>query len=319
MQVPELERCRDCSHPLLDVQEELVCPGCGLVKEKSVMEMPRGTTRLPLYGKLPLGSYMGAKRNANRDGNLRVPGEDSSYRRMKRLSDHVVREGSYVDCGRLIERVGERLFLPRVAILQAASLARSIMGSPHRRLTVAEVSAYALVAACKIEGVTSVSIREILGAYADLGKRVSSSAIFRLTIDSPVRTYARRPEDYVPRVVAKLSTNKRLAARLARAGAMEAPYLESLRLMACEILERCEETALGGKRPCALAASAVYSAETVIAAMEGRSLVITQRECAECGDAAEYTVREQCSTVFAEPVRALKSRPCTSPALRIAR
>ena len=310
MQPSELEMCQDCSHPLLDVEDELVCPGCGLVKEKSMVAAKRGPDgKLPLFGRQPLGSYMGGRRATIEDRRSKVSGNNTDYGRMKRLSDFAAREGSYADCGRLIERVGERLFLPRVVVLQAASLAKKVMQSPHRgRVTVAEASAYSLVAACKIEGVTSVSIREVLGTFADLGKRVTSSAVFRLSLESTVRTYARKPEEYLPRVVARLSMNKRLAGRLEREGVRQAAYLDSLRRLAGEVLVGCDQTALDGKRPCALAASAVYSAEAVLAARESRNLRITQRECAECGDAAEYTVREQCSSVFGPAVAKLRSQ-----------
>lgn len=310
MQSPELERCQDCSKPLLDVDDELVCPGCGLVKEKAVMEAglaPDG--KVPLFGRQHLGSYMGTKGITPEERSSRVSGNNSSYRRMKLLSDFAVREGSYADCGRLVERVGEKLFLPRVVILQAAALAKKLMEAPHRRrLTVAEVSPYSLVAACKVEGVTSVSIREILAAYAALGRRVSSSAIFKLAFESPVRTFARKPEDYLPRVAAKLSMNRRLALRLERAGVSAPGYLDALRKLAAELLAGCDQTALAGKRPCALAASAVYSAEALLAAQESRSMRITQKEVALCGDAAEYTIREQCATVLAPSVVRLSQR-----------
>ncbi|MDG7011309.1 MAG: hypothetical protein JRN57_04230 [Nitrososphaerota archaeon] len=310
MQAQELEICQECASPLLDLEEELVCPSCGLVKEKSTVEPAKmGDGKLPLFGRQPLGSFMGARKPSIEEMRSKVSGNSTSYGRMKMLSDFAAREGSYADCGRLIERVGERLFLPRVVILQAATISKRVTQAPHRgRLTVAEVSAYSLVAACKIEGVASASIREILVAFADLGKRVSSSAIFRLALESPVRTFARRPEEYLPRVLARLSMNRRLSVRLAKDGVPSSAYLGTLRGLAMEILARCDQVALEGKRPCALAASAVYSAETVLAAQEARSLRVTQRECAACGDAAEYTVREQCAAIFGGPAAALRSQ-----------
>ena len=310
MQVSELERCQDCASPLLDMADELVCQGCGLVKEKAVMDVRRVADRkLPLFGRQPLGSFMGRRKASLEEMRSRLSGNNTSYLKMKRLSDHAAREGSYADCGRLIERVGERLFLPRVAVLQAAALAKGVMAAHHRRrITVAEASAYSLVAACKIEGVTSVSIREVLGAFADFGKNVTSSAIFMLTVESPVRTFPRRPEEYLPRVIAKLSMNERLAGRLAKCGAPRAAYMDSLRRLAGEIMEECDRTALDGKRPCAVAASAVYSAEVVLAFRESRRPRVTQRDCAACGDASEYTVREQCSSIFSPVVAKLRSQ-----------
>lgn len=310
MQALQAETCQNCSHSLVDVEDELVCPSCGQVKEKSILEeKPGGDGKLPLFGRLPLGSYMGTRRISSLDRNSKVSGNNTPYDRMKILSDFAAREGSYADSGRLIERVGENLLLPRIVILQAASISKRIMLAPRRRrLTVAEVSAFSLVAACKMEGVTSASIREILAAFANLGKRVPSSAIFRLALESPFRTFARKPSEYLPRVVAKLSMNRRLSDRLAKSGVRQSAYLDALRRLAGEIIGGCDRTALDGKRPCALAASAVYSAEVVLAALESRAPRVTQRECARCGDAAEYTIREQCATIFAPSVRRLASQ-----------
>lgn len=317
MQLASPEGCLDCSLPLLDVGDELVCPGCGLVREKSILEATQPPSgKLPLFGRLPLGSYMGTRGITAEERSSRVSGDSTSYERMKLISDFSQREGSTAECGRLVERVGEKLFLPRVVILQAANISKKVLEFPHpkRRLTVSEVSAFALVSACKIEGATSVSIREILDAFADLGKKVSSSSIFKLSFESPVRTVARRPEDYVPRVVAKLSMNRRLAARLGKDGVQATEYLALLRTLAAEMIAGCEQTTLAGKRPCALAASAVYSAEALLATYEGRRPRITQKESAECGDTAEYTVREHCSTIFKPVMKRVSLSGRTLPA-----
>jgi transcription initiation factor TFIIIB Brf1 subunit/transcription initiation factor TFIIB len=294
----------------MDVGDELVCLGCGRVKGKSVLEggsSPLG--KLPLLGRQPLGSYMGSKEITREERTSKVSGEHSSYERMKIMSDYAGRGDTPTDCARFIERVGEKLFLPRMVILQAADIAKRILTSPHegRRLTV-DVSAYSLIAACKIEGVTSVSVREVLSAHAALGRPVTSSSLFRIAFDSPVKSFARSPEDYVQRIVAKLSMNRKLAERLLRDGARASVYLESLRRLAQEVLGLCDRVSLAGKRPCALAASAVYSAEVVMSRRESRRPRLTQRECAVCGDTAEYTIREQCRTLFRTPMAKLSSR-----------
>lgn len=322
MQSQDYERCVACSKPLLDIGEELVCPGCGAVQEKSVVQVSGvAEGKLPLFGAQPLGSFMGSREMTSAERRSRVSGDHTRYEKMKLLSDHAAREGSEADCGRLIERVGERLFLPRVVILQAATVAKKTMAAPHpgRRRTIAAVSAYALVAACKIEGVTSVSIREILAAYADLGKKVRSSAIFHLMLESGEKARVRRPEDYLPRVVAKLSMNKRLRGRLERDAAQGQPYFNRLRSQALDVLRECDSTVLSGKRPCSLAASAVYAAEAILAHRESRRLRMTQRECAACGDSAEYTVREQYTSVFTPVVARLTAAGPQNPGPRTPR
>lgn len=224
---------------------------------------------------------------------------------MKLVSDFAGKdEGAAADCGKLIERVAEKLGIPGFVALQAAAIARRVVASPPkgRRLNVAEVSAYSLVAASRVEGVMSASVREILNAHAMLGRKVTSSSIIQLALESPVRTFARRPEDYVTRVVARLTLNQGLAVRLGREGVLPTAYFNNLRALALELLGSGDRVSMEGKRPCALAAAAVYSAEVSLSLLERRRRRVTQKELACCGDTSEYTIREQCSSFFTPPL-----------------
>ena len=240
-----------------------------------------------------------------------ITGTNSKFDYLKVLSDFAGRnDGTEGSCARLIERVGEKLLLPRIVLLEAASIARRVLAnqSPRRRVSVASVSAYSLISACKVSGATSISVREIIAAHAALGRRVTSSSIIQLTLISPVKTFARSPLEYLTKVIAKLSMNPRLAEQAKAAGIQPAEYLERLRETAAEILGMLGEESRAGRRPCALAASAVYSAETVVSMCEGRHRWVTQRELAECSDTAEYTIREQCARMFNPLVESLVAR-----------
>ena len=206
--------------------------------------------------------------------------------------------------------MGEKLLLPHVVRLEAVSIARKVFNipHPHRRLTVPTVSAYALISACKLEGVTSVSVREVIDAHAVLGRQVTSSSIIQLMLDSPVKTFARSAEEYLTRVVARLSANDRLQEQLARDGAKATAFANSLRETAFELLRAVSPESRAGRRPSALAGSAVYCAELVLSRCELRRRRLTQRDVAECGDTAEYTVREQCARIFAQAVEELVKR-----------
>jgi len=311
MQTLEYDRtCPECSKRLLDAGDELVCPSCGITQEK--VESPTGVSlgsRAPLVGKQALGSYMGSMEVTYKDRFSKgITGSNSSYRYLKVVSDFAGRyDGSEGSCARMIERVGEKLLLPRIILVEAASIARKVLANqpPRRRVAVASVSAYSLIAACKVSGATSTNVREILGAYAALGKKVTSSSIIQLTLASPIRTYARTPEEYLTKVLAQVSMNPRLAQQATASGVRLSEYLQRLRETACDILRVLGEEHRAGKRPGALAASAVYSAETVLSRCEGRHKWITQRELAECGDTAEYTIREQCARLFLPIVEAV--------------
>ena len=319
MQAVSLESsCPECLSKLVDAGDELACPRCGLVKEKEALE-PRSTVPLPPghLGKETLGSYMGSKGMTSRERSSRgFSGSNSKYEYLKILSDFAGREeGSEGACERMVERVGEKLFLPKVVLDQAQSIARVVLASGlrRRRVTLAAVSAYALISACKVEGVNSASVREIIGAHVALGRMVSSSSIIQLALESPVRTFARPPQEYLSRVMARLSLIRELSEKLRSERVSETVFFHLLRETALEILRCTSAVEMTGKRPCALAASAVYSAELVLSRCESRKKRLTQRELAECGDTAEYTIREQCARIFADSVEKVATRRTQSP------
>lgn len=314
MQVGDLDvRCPECSERFIDLGEELVCPVCGISRGKEVVDPPpSGAPRPRDAVRAQLGSYMGPL-TAPAEGRSarRIAGSDSKYEYLKLVSDFAGRgRGPEDTCARLIERVGEKLFLPRVVLIEAASIAKLVLATVRlrRRIMLAAVSAFSLISACRVEGVTSVGPREIIGAFTDQGRHVDSSSIIQLTLESPVRTYARRPEGYLSKVLGRLSTNRRFLERAEKDRVSVAPYLNSLRSAAKEVMELADQTEMLGKRPCALAASALYSAETVLATHEGRERRVTQRLLAECGDASEYTVREQCAAIFTPAAKVLLAR-----------
>ena len=306
--------CPECTKRLLDAGDELVCPGCGMAVEKQVIDPPLAGRPSPRDAvRSQLGSYMGHRFAGAGEKNARgITGEGGGYARLKVVSDHAGREeGAAMDCARLIERVGEKLGLPGPVLLEAASTASRVLAAARggpRRTAVAPVSAYSLISACRTARMSAMSPREVLAACAAVGRTVSYSSLVRLAIESPTRTYASGPDCYLSRVVGRLSTNRRLADRLAREGVPMPGYLSALRECGGELIALVEPTEMSGKRPCALAAAAVYSAETVLSACEGRDRRLTQRELARCGDTSEYTVRDQCAMIFLPSVRKLIAR-----------
>jgi transcription initiation factor TFIIIB Brf1 subunit/transcription initiation factor TFIIB len=323
MQSLGLDFCTECSRPMMDAGDELACPGCGAVKEKTVLEARRGPVSPRAVLGPQLGSFMGTSWTTRAERTAKgISGSNSSYRYMKTVSDFTGRDGgSESACIKLMVRVSENLHLPAFVEVQAASIARRIFteGKATRRLNIAEVSAYSLVAACKLNGVMSVSIREIIEAYGSLGRKVTSSAMIRLSLESPVRTYANGPRDYITRVLGRLSLNERLSARLSRAGVIPTTYFNQLRQVAKLLLDSTDKVAMEGKRPCALAAAAVYSAEVLASGWEGRGRRVTQRDLARCGDTSEYTVREQCAGVFRPAVKSLARGERPTPLPEISR
>ncbi len=297
----------------MDAGDELVCPGCGVVSEKQVIDegIQREPTAIDFTG-MALGSYLGpvglggkAKRR------MGFPGSASTYGYLKTISDFVGRErGGIYPCVRTIERVAEKLGLPGVVLPQAANIAKKILTGPRprRRFTLAAASAFSLISACKIEGVTSVSLRDILDAHESLGKHVKVSSLIQLQLESTVKAGPRKPQEYVARTLARLGGMDHLSLDLPNSEAGRTAYFNSLREISIQVLMSADGSLMAGRRPCALAASAVYAAEFLLAKREARSRTFTQKDVAACGDTAEYTVREQFREIFMPALSTVRVR-----------
>lgn len=299
--------CPECSAQFLDAGEEMVCPSCGIVCAKEVAEYRRGRALVAAdFTPQALGSYLGSADSTGRGRFSKgFSGTRSTFSYLKTVSDFVGRnDGTLFECVRMVERVCERLCLPNIVMARAVTIALKMLRSrtPGRRTTIAAISAFAIIASSRIGGGRSVSTREVIDAHRALGRSLRISSIIQLCLDSGVRIQPRSPEDYVGKVVAKLSA-KTKTSWTEEAPSLVHTHLQDLRSLAVDILGRVPEESKAGHRPSALAATAVYAAELVLAARQGRARMVTQRDVAECGDAAEYTVREQYREIISPAIR----------------
>jgi transcription initiation factor TFIIIB Brf1 subunit/transcription initiation factor TFIIB len=293
----------------------MVCPGCGIVSDKEVVESRSGRAFVAAdFTPQALGSYLGPIETSARE---RYSGgfsrTNSTYAYLKTISDFVGRnDGTLFECTRMVERVCERLTVPNVVMAQAVAIARRVLGSRHerRRATIAAISAFAIIASCRISKVGSVSTKEVIEAHRALGRSLRVSQIIKLSLDSEIRIEPRRPEDFLAVVLARLSA--KLQTDSQGPTRQVVPHLRELQTLAVEILDAVPEDSKAGHRPSALAATAVYAAEVVLSRQEHRTRVVTQRDVAECGNTAEYTVREQYREIIAPAIPRLgviQSRP----------
>jgi transcription initiation factor TFIIIB Brf1 subunit/transcription initiation factor TFIIB len=311
--------CVQCPGRIIDVGEELVCSSYGRVTAKEVVEA--GGSRVPQaidYTTHSLGSYLGPVDYGY--GERFSPGfskSSSTFKYLKTISDFAYRDGAALyNCAKLVERVCEKLSLPKTVVCESVSIAREVMEMRRQRgeVTIASVSAFSIINACKRLGVTSAGVREVMEAHRNLGYRVKASIIIQISIDSPVKTRPRRAEEYLGTVLA------RLPRALIKSGGMPAGYTNRLHDTARVALEQVDGPSRGGHNPRAVAATAIYAAEVALAETEGRKKVFSQREVAECAQMAEYTVREQYVEIFksrmaaiGDALRARESRYQTQP------
>lgn len=315
------ESCSECSGDVVDLGDELVCRSCGVVTSKEVVEERDGGPPQAIdYTGQALGGYLGPIEYGPKEKFCRgLTSSPSSFRYLKLVSDYAGREDSTVySCVKLIERVCEKLALPKIVMGQAVVIAKKLFDFKRKEFGIssAALSAYAIITACKIENVTSVGVREVVQAHRLLGRRVRVSSLIRLSIDSPFKMGARRAEDYVARVVGRLSAQGDLERTLMEERVNAAAYFAELREAALEALGRLAESGRGGHSPCALAATSVYAGEVLLSRKDSRRRRLTQREVAECVDIAEYTVREQFGVLFRPAMAEEATRPSPPPQLK---
>ena len=297
------DRCAECAGEVVDVGEEFVCRSCGVVASKEVLETGTGgPTRAADYTGQSLGGYLGPLEYGPRERFARgLSSSQSTFGYLKLVSDFAGREDTTVyTCVKLIERVCEKLALPNVICGQAMVIARKLYGSAEGKACAnsAAVSAYAIITACKIAHVMTAGVKEVITAHRLLGRRVRFASLVRLTLASPYKTDARRAEDYVSRVVARLSSSDELASDLRDKGVTPSAYFTKLRGAAMTALSVLEDSRRGGHNPVALATTSVYAGEALLSNLEGRGMLLTQRSLSTLAGVAEYTLREQYGELF---------------------
>jgi len=248
-----------------------------------------------------LGGYLGSAEptfEERHSGGL--SGSQSRYSYLKVISDYSGREDSTVyACAKMVERACDLLALPRVVMAEAVIIAKRLLGDlPRRRATSAAVSAFAIVTACKVVGGIPAGARDVIATHRAMGKRVSMSDLIQLSLDAPSRLSPRRPSDCMQKVMARLGTNQRLLRRLSGAGVSQVEFFRAVRGGAAEALDETDEMAKSGHNPWALAATALYVAESRLSKLEGRKPRISQKDVAIAAGVAEYTVREQYRKIF---------------------
>ena len=292
--------CAHCSGRMVDVDEEMVCSSCGSVRPKEVAAdstagaMTRRTHAVD-YTNHSLGSFLGpAEYDRDEAPSKGFFGSPSTFRYLKTISDYSqVDEAGVYPCAKLIERICEKLSLPPGVMGQSIAVAKGLLVIRKQRTgyTIAAISAFSIISACRICGVSNAGVREIVAAHRALGHNVRPATLIKMGFDSPVKASAMRAEEHLGRVAARLSEV------LPKLGAPPG-YQYKLLHLARRALGMLDSSVRGGHNPCALAATSFYAAEMAVSESESRKRLFTQREVATCVNVAEYTVREQFCELF---------------------
>jgi transcription initiation factor TFIIIB Brf1 subunit/transcription initiation factor TFIIB len=295
-----IEKCRECRGHVTQAGEEFVCTSCGVVARKVEEEKPQLgiQIRAPSQHANRLGSYVGdwADRNSTADFN-----GCSTVGFAKRISDNLGVDQTAWNCAAMIRRVADKLSIPPFVRDNAIALSEKMLadsranGEPKRhRTSVPTISAYALLSACRGAGMDHVSASAILQTYADMGRRVTKSALLRLGTESPTPPRPADPAALLRTVVAALQAGDSVARRLAKNNIEPGPYFRRV-LETSRAIVNAVRSIEEGRNPRTIAAGCVY-----IASRGAGSRAVTQNDVAKASGMAEYTIREFVAKVSRE-------------------
>jgi transcription initiation factor TFIIIB Brf1 subunit/transcription initiation factor TFIIB len=274
-----LGKCPECNGQLVDAggDEEKVCSSCGIVFGRA--DGVQYSSAPPANGNESLGSFI-----MRGDSALR----GSAFCQARLRPNVIGRDGVVLSCSKLLERISDRMMLPKGVIENAVITARRLLpGRKAYGATVPAISAYALLYACRSAGITHIGYREIVSAYSDAGHRVSNADLLRIGIGSSLSLPHSNLEDLVRAAVRKLQANVEVIERLKEAKLNAHAYFARLFELAKEIAAR--SSTIGGLNPRTVATGSVYLANLSIGPK-----MVRQREAAETLGMAEYTIREFC-------------------------
>jgi len=291
--------CTSCRGQLIDDGDELVCSSCGRVTPKvDESEGTRSSHPAPVDAtRAALGSFLGPTETPTSDRRKGLSSSNRTYRYLKATSDWTGKSGHDYSCARMIAQVCDKLSLSASFAVMATMVARKVLAKDEfKRLkprpSLHAVSAYAIIAQCKLSEQRTISWKTVIEVFAELGHQVKGRSIMRVAECSPVRMEPVSPAVYLQGLLSKVRNDPVVWPQI-----NSTERLSRLASTAAEFLERTRSSK-GGHNPRGLAATSLYAAEAEMARQAGRAKIFTQKMVADMAGVAEYTVREQYGEIF---------------------
>ena len=310
--------CTSCRGQLIDDGDELVCSNCGRVTPKvEESEGTRSSHLAPVDAtRAALGSFLGPIETPTSDRRSKgFSSSNSAYRYLKATSDWTGRKGHDYSCARMIAQVCDKLSLSASFALMATMVARKVLAKDELkqlkpRPSLYAVSAYAIIAQCKLSEQRTITWKRVIEVFGELGHPVKGRTIMRVAECSPVRMEPVSPTVYLQGILSKVRNDPFVWPQI-----NSTERLSRLASTAAEFLERTKSSK-GGHNPRGLAATSLYAAEAEMAREAGRGRILTQKMVAEMAGVAEYTVREQYIEIFRDQqMQGLGKRQATTSVL----
>lgn len=285
----EVTECPECgSHDLYRDSErgEMVCSGCGLVLEDSMIDtsqewrefdseqaQKRRRTGAPLSAaRHDRGLTTDIGKGVSEIYSMLPAGKRAQYMRLRKWQSRMVSatERNLRFALSELKRYSSYLNLPSnieetTAILYRKAVSKGLV----RGRSMESVIAGALYAACRRHN-TPRTLEEV-AEVSKVSKRDIGRAYRYLARELGLRILPTKPEDYIPR----------FASELGLSGEVQAKAIEIIKLA-----ERKE--LISGKGPTGIAAATLYLASQIVGERK------TQRQVAEIAGVTEVTIRNRC-------------------------
>ncbi|MFW9983158.1 MAG: hypothetical protein ACFFCB_00290 [Candidatus Odinarchaeota archaeon] len=313
--------CSECTGQPILTNGEYVCPHCGLVLARQVVNSPyqiykeegRSSSQGKSYVALGqrsvmvggMGSfidYQSSRFFYDKTGRPLTPRSQRLFRRLKfdyNLRLRIAKRETTYRALRSLGRVAELLSLPDSIKDKAAYYYQKI----DRKLESEDITshltlmAYGLMLAVRESKENApITLQEIADAFQKLGHRVTSRSIIRQALSVknklPLAPAKRMSEDYLQRIVSQTIHHPTIQLRLRRAGLSVQDYQAKLIKHSNQLFGRIDVSERGGRNPFIFAVAVVYSADFLIAKLAKRRPILTQRLISKATNAAEYSVRD---------------------------
>ncbi|MFX1318968.1 MAG: hypothetical protein ACFE9D_03610 [Promethearchaeota archaeon] len=314
-------QCTECSGYTVLTNGEYVCAACGLVLARQIVSSPYqmhreddcSSSQSKAYVALGkrsvmvggLGSfidYQASRFFYDQAGRPLAPRRQQLFRRLKydyNLRLRIAKRETTYRALRALNRVANLLSLTNSIKDKAAYYYQKI----DKKLENSDITshltlmAYGLMLAVRESKENApITLQEIAEAFQKLGHRVTSRSIIRQALEVkkkiPLAPIKRKSEDYLQRIVSQTVNHPTIRLRLRRAGLLVQAYQVDLIKYSNQLFSRIDVSERGGRNPFIFAVAIVYSSDLLIAKLEKRRPVLTQRLISKATNAAEYSVRD---------------------------
>ncbi|MFW9928202.1 MAG: hypothetical protein ACFFD1_02300 [Candidatus Thorarchaeota archaeon] len=312
---PEYMICEDCATQLTETTSDYVCPSCGLVAGKKIVESSYQKSQTAFNGistqaveegnrpsiTTQTGSFLGYYNQWNitdiTGKNLRSQ-KKLEYRRLKRINDiYSQSQGKerLYRALRLLATISGILELPESIKENSAKIFRKCYKNLNE-IRIADLIGASVYLSSRLSHY-NMRLKDLLLSFENenvevLGKNILYAAT-QIRILTGFKIKATSSEEYLERVVQSLINDQEFKIKLQKLLISNIEYGILLRRTSYDLMKKLSKNLRGGRDPYALACATVAGADLIIAAKFGKKRgFATQRLIARVGDVAEYTLRE---------------------------